>query len=81
MDSLRVMAESQGDVAWAVAEIERLHDQSREQQLRLLKFQAENERLREIEAVAKALCEELPGVKWLRQLRAALDAPPEQEKP
>jgi hypothetical protein len=24
MDSLRVMAESQGDVAWAVAEIERL---------------------------------------------------------
>jgi hypothetical protein len=42
------MGESNGDCAWAVAEIERLHDQSREQQLRLLKFQAENERLRAV---------------------------------
>jgi hypothetical protein len=41
MESLRTMAESQGDVAWAVTEIERLRAENE-------RLRAENERLRRL---------------------------------
>jgi hypothetical protein len=67
MESLRTMAESQGDVAWAVTEIERLR--------------AENERLRDYGEILRRYAIVRPVDGWEHTVKAAFDAlaPPDKD--